>query len=124
MKAARAGVSRGGRVIAICEPHRYTRLKDLFADFTAAFKDADAVIIGPLYTAGEPPIAGVSHQALAQAIAQSGHPNVRSVDAAPELSAVIRTIGRPGDTVLCFGAGHSTDWAHALPNWLTTGVAK
>ncbi len=123
LKAARAGVSRGGRVIAICEPHRYTRLRDLFGDFTAAFKDADAVIIGPLYTAGEKPIEGVSHQALAQAIARSGHANVRSVDAAPELAAAIRAIGRPGDMVLCFGAGNSTDWAHALPNWLATGVA-
>ena len=124
LKAARAGVSRGGRVIAICEPHRYTRLRDLFSEFISAFKDADAVIIGPLYTAGEAPIAGVSHQALAQAIARSGHKNVRAVDAATDLAAVIRTIGRPGDTVLCFGAGQSTEWAHALPNWLTTGVAK
>ena len=124
LKAARAGITRGGRVIAICEPHRYTRLRDLFGEFTAAFKDADAVIIGPLYTAGEPPIDGVTHRALAQAIAQSGHQNVRAVDAAPDLAAVIRTIGRAGDTVLCFGAGHSTDWAHALPNWLTTGIAK
>ena len=124
LKAARAGVSRGGRVIAICEPHRYTRLRDLFAEFTAAFKDADAVVIGPLYAAGEKPIEGVSHRALAQAIAQSGHRDVRAVDAPTDLAAVIRTIGRPGDTVLCFGAGNSTDWAHALPRWLTTGVAK
>ena len=124
LKAARAGVSRGGRVIAICEPHRYTRLRDLFAEFTAAFKDADAVVIGPLDAAGEKPIEGVSHRALAQAIAQSGHRDVRAVDAPTDLAAVIRTIGRPGDTVLCFGAGNSTDWAHALPRWLTTGVAK
>ena len=124
LKAARAGVSRGGRVIAICEPHRFTRLRDLFGEFTAAFRDADAVIIGPLYTAGEAPIPGISHQALAQAIAKAGHPNVRAVDAATDLAAVIRTIGRPGDTVLCFGAGNSTEWAHALPNWLTTGIAK
>ena len=123
LKAARAGLSRGARVIAICEPHRYTRLRDLFGEFAAAFKDADAVIVGPLYTAGEAPIEGVSHQALAQAIAQSGHRNVRAVNAATDLAAVIREIGRPGDTVLCFGAGQSTDWAHALPRWLTTGIA-
>ena len=49
---------------------------------------------------------------------------MRAVDAATDLAAVIRTIGRPGDTVLCFGAGNSTEWAHALPNWLTTGIAK
>jgi UDP-N-acetylmuramate--alanine ligase len=124
LKAARAGASRGSKVIAICEPHRYTRLRDLFDDFAAAFKDADAVIIGPLYTAGEAPIAGVTHQALAQAIARSGHGNVRAVDAATDLAAVIRTIGRPGDTVLVFGAGNSTEWAQALPRWLTTGVAQ
>ncbi len=124
LKAARAGVSRGGSVIAICEPHRYTRLRDLFGEFTAAFGDADAVIIGPLYTAGEAPIEGISHHALAQAIAKTGHGNVRSVEAPTDLAAVIKTIGRPGDTVLCFGAGQSTEWAHALPNWLATGFAK
>ncbi len=124
LKAARAGVMRGGKVIAICEPHRYTRLRDLFEDFAGAFKDADAVIIGPLYTAGEKPIEGVTHRALAQAIARSGHGNVRAVDAATDLAGVIREIGRPGDTVLCFGAGNSTEWAHALPRWLTTGVAQ
>ncbi len=123
LAAARAGARPRTKVIAICEPHRYTRLRDLFAEFTGAFKDADAVIIGPLYTAGEAPIDGVTHTALAQAIAASGHPNVRSVDAAPMLAEAVRKIARPGDTVLVFGAGHSTDWAHALPNWLTTGVA-
>ena len=124
LKAARAGVSRGGRVIAICEPHRYTRLKDLFGDFAGAFDDADAVIVGPLYTAGEAAIAGVSHQALAQAIAKRGHKNVRSVDAPKDLVAAVRTLAHPGDTVVCFGAGHSTDWAHALPKWLAEGGAK
>ncbi len=124
LKAARAGARPRMKVIAICEPHRYTRLRDLFDDFTHAFKDADTVIIGPLYAAGEAPIEGISHQALAQAIARSGHPNVRSVDAAPQLAAIIRDVARSGDTVLCFGAGHSTEWAHALPNWLTTGIAK
>ena len=124
LKAARAGAGHGAKVIAICEPHRYTRLKDLFGDFAAAFKDADAVVVGPLYTAGEAPIPGISHQALAQAIAKTGHRNVRSVDAAKDLEGVIRTLGRPGDTVLCFGAGNSTDWAHALPKWLAEGDAR
>lgn len=124
LKAARAGAQRGSKVIAICEPHRYTRLRDLFAEFTGAFKDADVVIVGPMYTAGEPPIEGITHRALAEAIARSGHPNVRSVDAAPDLAHHIRQLARPGDTVLCFGAGQSTEWAHALPNWLTTGIAQ
>jgi UDP-N-acetylmuramate--alanine ligase len=122
LKAARAGVRRGGRVIAICEPHRYTRLRDLFGDFAASFGDADIVIIGPLYSAGEAPIDGISHQALAQAIARGGHGNVRAVDAPGDIAAAVRKLGRAGDTVLVFGAGQSTEWAHALPRWLTTGV--
>jgi UDP-N-acetylmuramate--alanine ligase len=124
LKAAKAGARPRTKVIAICEPHRYTRLRDLFDEFAGAFKDADMVIIGPLYTAGEAPIEGVTHRALAEAIAKSGHPNVRAVDAAPELADVIRQLGRQGDTVLCFGAGQSTEWAHALPRWLATGVAQ
>jgi UDP-N-acetylmuramate--alanine ligase len=124
LAAAKAGARPRTKVIAICEPHRYTRLRDLFDEFAHAFKDADSVIIGPLYTAGETPIEGVSHQALAQAIAQTGHRQVRAVDVPQQLAAAVKDIARSGDTVLCFGAGHSTDWAHALPNWLTTGIAK
>lgn len=117
LKAARAG-ARGGRVIAICEPHRYTRLRDLMGEFTACFADADSVIIGPLYTAGEPALPGVSHQALAQAIAASGHADASHVDTPQALVPALKARMRAGDTVLCFGAGRSTEWAHALPGWL------
>lgn len=117
LKAARAGAG-GGRVIAICEPHRYTRLRDLFDDFANCFVDADSVIIGPLYAAGEPPIAGITHGALAAAITARGHQDAVAVDAAHDLVPAIRARARPGDTILCFGAGNATDWAHALPQWL------
>ena len=100
LKAARAG-ARGGRVIAICEPHRYTRLRDLFADFAACFADADSVIIGPLYAAGEAPIPGVSHAALAAAITATGHADASHVDTPRALVPALKSRIAPGDTVLC-----------------------
>ncbi len=117
LKAARAG-AKAGRVIAICEPHRYTRLKDLFGDFATCFGDADAVIVGPLYAAGEKPIEGVSHAALAMAISAQGHRQARHVDSPRDLVPAIKEMARAGDTVVVFGAGQSTEWAHALPGWL------
>lgn len=116
LKAARAGFQ--GRVIAVCEPHRYTRVHDLFTDFSHCFHDADAVIVTPLYSAGEAPIDGISSRALADGIRQSGHRSVTVIASERELAPVIRSIARPGDMVLCFGAGNSTEWAHALPEWL------
>jgi UDP-N-acetylmuramate--alanine ligase len=117
LKAARAGAT--GRVIAVCEPHRYTRVRDLASEFAACFNDADTVIVAPLYSAGEQPISGVSHVSLAQAITAQGHRHVLTVDSERDLAPVIRSVGRPGDMVLCFGAGNSTEWAHALPEWLS-----
>jgi UDP-N-acetylmuramate--alanine ligase len=117
LKAARAGAD-GGRVLAVCEPHRYTRLKDLFQEFAGCFADADAVIVGPLYPAGEKPIDGIGSIALAAAIRASGHPAASHVETPEALAPALKAIARPGDTVLCFGAGNSTDWAHKLPDWL------
>ncbi|MEZ5857001.1 MAG: UDP-N-acetylmuramate--L-alanine ligase [Hyphomicrobiaceae bacterium] len=116
LKAARAGAS--GRVIAIVEPHRYSRVKDLFQDFASCFEDADAVIVAPLYSAGEAPVEGVDANALAAAIAKHGGKTVVAVESERELAPAIRTMARSGDMVLCFGAGNSTEWAHALPEWL------
>jgi UDP-N-acetylmuramate--alanine ligase len=116
LKAARAGAK--GRVIAIVEPHRYTRVRDLLSEFSACFKDADAVIVAPLYSAGEAPIDGISHTSLRDAIRATGHRHVSAVDSEHDLAPAIRDIARPGDMVLCFGAGNSTEWAHALPGWL------
>jgi UDP-N-acetylmuramate--alanine ligase len=116
LAAARAGAK--GRVIAVFEPHRYTRVKDLFADFSACFKNADHVIVGPLYSAGEHPIEGIDQHALAAGIRRSGHSSVVAVDAPRDITAIIKRLARPGDMVVCMGAGTSTEWAYALPQWL------
>ena len=121
LKAARAGFR--GRVIAVCEPHRYSRVKDLFAEFSDCFRDADAVVVTQLYSAGETPIEGISNRSLADGIRRAGHRAVFTVDSERELAPVIREIARPGDMVMCFGAGNSTEWAHALPDWLAAGDA-
>jgi UDP-N-acetylmuramate--alanine ligase len=114
--AARRGAK--GRVIAVVEPHRYTRVRDLFDEFVACFKDADHVIVAPLYTAGESPIAGIDHRTLADGIRANGHGSVEAVDAPGDLIPAIQRQARLGDIVVCLGAGNSTEWAHALPEWL------
>ncbi len=116
LKAARSGAK--GRVIAVCEPHRYSRVKDLFGEFSACFADADSVIVAPLYSAGEPPIDGIDNRSLADAIKATGHPSVLAINAPADLVPLVRRHGRPGDMVICLGAGTSTEWAHALPDWL------
>jgi UDP-N-acetylmuramate--alanine ligase len=119
LKAARAGAR--GRVVAVVEPHRYTRVRDLFDEFAASFADADSVIVAPLYTAGEPPIDGINHATLAEAIRAGGHKDVAAVDSEREIAPMLRHAVAPGDMVVCLGAGNSTEWAHALPEWLAAG---
>jgi UDP-N-acetylmuramate--alanine ligase len=116
LKAARAGAR--GRVIAVVEPHRYTRVRDLFDAFARCFADADSVIVTPLYSAGEPPIEGVDHIALAGAIRAAGHGAVTTVASEREIASLLKSSAVAGDTVICFGAGNSTEWAHALTQWL------
>jgi UDP-N-acetylmuramate--alanine ligase len=121
LKAARAGAR--GRVVAVVEPHRYTRVRDLFHEFATSFRDADCVIVGPLYTAGEPPIDGVSSATLAEAIRANGHAEVAAVASERELVPLLQRTLTAGDMVVCLGAGNSTEWAHALPQALATGDA-
>ncbi len=121
LAAARGGAR--GRIIAIVEPHRYTRVRDLFADFSACFKDADSVIVAPLYSAGEPPIDGIDQHSLARGIAATGKPVV-AIDNAREIIPLLRRHGRPGDSVIFLGAGNSTEWAHALADWLSVEAAE
>ncbi len=116
LQAARAGAK--GRVIAVVEPHRYTRVRDLFDEFCRCFRDADTVVVGPLYTAGEQPISGIDSQALAAGIKSTGHPSVLVIDSPTELIGLVGRYGRADDMVVCLGAGTSTEWAHALPAWL------
>jgi UDP-N-acetylmuramate--alanine ligase len=102
----------------VFEPHRYSRVHDLFAEFCACFRVADSVIVGPLYSAGEQPIPGIDHHAMAEGIRAAGHPAPIAIDSPQDLVPLLRRILRPGDAVVCLGAGTSTEWAHALPDWL------
>src|SRR5262245_22416295 len=122
LKAARA--TARGRVVAVVEPHRYSRVRDLFHEFAASFADADCVIVAPLYTAGEAPIDGISHATLAEAIRSSGHRDVAAVDSEREIAPLLKLVVTSGDMVICLGAGNSTEWAHALPELLAAGPSR
>jgi UDP-N-acetylmuramate--alanine ligase len=108
----------------VFEPHRYTRVHDLFDEFCNCFRDADEVIVGPLYTAGEPPIPNIDNRRVAEGIRATGHPSARAVDKPQDLVPILRETLRPGDMVVCLGAGSSTEWAHSLADWLGAGEAR
>lgn len=116
LAAAKSGAR--GRVIAVVEPHRYSRLRDLFGEFCACFKPADIVLVMPLYSAGELPIEGINEEALADGIRATGHPAVKALSGTDELIDVVRKVARDGDMVVNLGAGVSTEWAQALPGLL------
>lgn len=107
-----------GKIIAVMQPHRYTRLQHLFNDFANSFSCADKVIISPVYPAGEAAIDGVSGEALAQAIRATGKEAVYTINTSEELAPLIATVVEPGDMVICLGAGSITQWAAALPGQL------
>ncbi len=113
LAAARSAYS--GRVIAVVQPHRFTRLRDLFEDFCSCFNDADTVIVADVYAAGEQPIAGIHRDALVSALRGRGHRHVVPLESPDHLPALIAEIGRPGDLVVCLGAGSITNWAQILP---------
>jgi UDP-N-acetylmuramate--alanine ligase len=116
LRAARDATK--GRVIAIAQPHRFTRLHDLFDDFSACFNDADTVMVAPVYAAGEEPIEGVNSETLAQRIRAGGHRDARYIEGPASIAPVVRDLGRPGDLVVFLGAGNITQWAYALPKEL------
>jgi UDP-N-acetylmuramate--alanine ligase len=116
LKAARA--STDGQVIAIVQPHRYTRLQSLFNDFCTCFNDADAVIVAPVYAAGEQPIEGADRDSLVQGLRARGHRNAMPLERSEDLAAMVRGLATPGDYVVCLGAGNITQWAYALPGEL------
>jgi len=107
-----------GRVIAVMQPHRYTRLRDLFEQFCTCFNDADAVIVAPVYPAGEAPIAGVDRDSLVAGLLAHGHKQAIALAGPQELAGIVRTLVSPGDYVVCLGAGSITQWAHALADEL------
>ncbi len=113
LAAARAVTS--GRVIAIVQPHRYSRLRDLFRDFCRCFNDADIVIVADVYPAGEAPIEGYDRDTLAEGLRRHGHRHVLALEKPTDLPALIAAEARAGDLVVFLGAGDITAWAHALP---------
>lgn len=112
LSAAREGAK--GRVIAVCQPHRYTRLGNLMEDFATAFNDADIVHITPVYAAGESPIEGVSAAELVGKIKRRGHHAASEVRDAADLARVISETAKADDIVVCLGAGDITKWAAGL----------
>jgi UDP-N-acetylmuramate--alanine ligase len=116
LKAARE--SAKGQIIAVMQPHRYTRLSALFDQFCTCFNDADAVIIANVYAAGEAPIEGADRDSLVVGLRARGHRNVMALEASQALAGMIKGIANPGDYVVCLGAGNITQWAYALPNEL------
>jgi UDP-N-acetylmuramate--alanine ligase len=116
LKAARQSARR--EVVAVVQPHRYSRVNDLFDDFAACFNDADTVLVAPIYAAGEQPIVGVTHEELVNRIMARGHRDARVVDGPEVLAKVLADRVADGDYVVCLGAGNITQWAAALPGEL------
>src|SRR5512139_2406002 len=108
LRAARA--STKGKVVAVMQPHRYTRLQSLFDSFATSFNDADVVIIADVYSAGEQPIDGVDRDSLVNAIRAHGHRRAMGLPSPEVLPAMVREIVAPGDYVVCLGAGNITQW--------------
>jgi UDP-N-acetylmuramate--alanine ligase len=122
LAAAREGVR--GRVHAVVQPHRFTRLRDLMEEFQTAFNDADAVYVTPVYPAGEPPIEGVDAAALVAGLKARGHRDAHVVGGADELAQVLSTKAQQGDMVVCLGAGDITKWAGGLARAIGEKVAS
>jgi len=116
LRAARESAT--GQIIAVMQPHRYTRLSALFEQFCTCFNDADAVIIAHVYAAGEAPIEGADRDHLVAGVRARGHRNVTALDDARQLAGLVKGMAKPGDYVVCLGAGNITQWAYALPGEL------
>ena len=116
LRAARE--STKGQVIAIVQPHRYTRLASLFEPFCTCFNDADTVIVAHVYPAGEAPIPGADRDSLVQGLRARGHRQAIPLDGPADLARMVGRLAQPGDIVVCLGAGNITQWAYALPGEL------
>jgi UDP-N-acetylmuramate--alanine ligase len=129
LKAARLAVANtcGAKVIAVVQPHRYTRLASLFEDFCTCFNDADQVIVADVYAAGEAPIPGIDRDALVAGLQGHGHRHVMPLSDPAALAGMVAEVATPGDFVVCLGAGNITNWAGSLPAELTalqSGAAR
>ena len=119
LKAARQATK--GRVIAVHQPHRYTRLHSLFEDFCTCFNEADVVAIAEVYAAGEEPIEGATRDDLVAGLVAHGHRHARAILSEDDLERLVREQAHPGDMVVCLGAGTISAWAHGLPKRLEKG---
>jgi UDP-N-acetylmuramate--alanine ligase len=124
LRAARQAYGGLGRVIAVMQPHRYTRLASLKSEFAGCFVDADTVLIADVYAAGETPIEGVNRDLLVGLVSKAGHRDVHPLVSPGDLPSMVWHIARPGDVVVCLGAGNITAWAHALPGQLQQIAAE
>lgn len=122
LKAARQSFE--GQVIAVVQPHRYTRLHSLFDDFCTCFNDADTVIVSPVFEAGESPIEGADQLGLVEGLRSHGHRLVDMTSGPDDLADVVLRHARAGDTVVCLGAGSITKWANDLPEQLATKTGE
>ena len=113
LKAARQASE--GRVIAVHQPHRYTRLHSLFDDFCTCFNEADVVAIAEVFAAGEAPIEGASRDDLVNGLIAHGHRHARAIVSEDDLERLVKEQGQPGDIVVCLGAGTISAWANGLP---------
>ncbi|HXP31040.1 MAG TPA: UDP-N-acetylmuramate--L-alanine ligase [Stellaceae bacterium] len=113
LRAARSAAA--GNVIAVVQPHRFTRVANLFAEFCTCFNDADTVLVADIYPAGEAPIAGIDRDALVAGLLARGHRNVLPLASPAALAPTIAAIAQSGDFVVCLGAGSITQWAQTLP---------
>ncbi|MGE0650135.1 MAG: UDP-N-acetylmuramate--L-alanine ligase [Alphaproteobacteria bacterium] len=116
LKGARAATR--GRIIAVVQPHRFSRLKTLFDQFCACFNDADTVIVADVYPAGEKPIPGIDRDHLVEGLRTHGHRDVIALGDPRDLAGIVHGLSAPGDLVVCLGAGSITNWAQALPGEL------
>jgi UDP-N-acetylmuramate--alanine ligase len=116
LKAARE--STNGKIIAVVQPHRFTRLQSLFEEFCTCFNDADTVVVAEVYPAGEAPIPGIDCDHFVLGLRAHGHREVIPLQNAADLAGVIRGAASHGDLVVCLGAGNITQWAYALPGEL------
>jgi UDP-N-acetylmuramate--alanine ligase len=116
LKAARE--STNGKIIAVVQPHRFTRLQSLFEEFCTCFNDADTVVVADIYPAGEAPIPGIDRDNFVLGLRAHGHREVVPLQKPADLAGLVRDLAGRGDMVVCLGAGNITQWAYALPSEL------
>lgn len=130
LKAGRTAVEEsGGKIIAVFQPHRYSRLSNHFEEFCNCFNDAEIVLVSDVYAAGEQPVKGADKKSLVDGIRRHGHRHAEILESPDDLPGMIAKFAEPGDYVICLGAGNITQWAYALPPqldklWTKTKKAK